>query len=217
MIVVIDNYDSFTFNLVQYMMMAGAVVKVFRNDEVTVDELRVMQPNGIVLSPGPCSPTEAGISVEVVQRLAYETPILGVCLGHQSIAQAFGARIIRATEIMHGKVSVIEHTGDSELFRNLPNRYLATRYHSLVVDPVSLPDSLRVTARTDDGVIMALQHQQFPVYGVQFHPEAVLTEYGHELIENFLEIAHEVRPSQAHDDVNDRALVEDVSAGRLRA
>lgn len=198
-IVVIDNYDSFTFNLVQYMKMAGADVRVFRNDEITVEQVKALNPHGIVLSPGPCTPLEAGISVHVVQQLYTSIPMLGVCLGHQSIGQAFGAQIVRAKTLMHGKTSIIEHNGESELFTRIPARYTAARYHSLVVEPNSLPQELRVIATTDDGVIMALSHATYPVFGVQFHPEAVLTEYGHELIENFLLIADEWAKHQQTD------------------
>ncbi len=192
MIVVIDNYDSFTFNLVQYMLMAGADVKVYRNDETTVDEIAAMKPRGIVISPGPCTPDEAGISVATVTALYTDIPILGVCLGHQSIGQAFGATIVRAGEIMHGKVSLIRQDGTSPLFRGISSAFYATRYHSLVISPEHMPACLRVTARADNGLMMAVQHREYPVFGVQFHPEAVLTEFGHEMIENFLAIAGEI-------------------------
>ncbi|MHB1685007.1 MAG: anthranilate synthase component II [Bacilli bacterium] len=195
MIVVIDNYDSFTFNLVQYMLMAGADVRVYRNDETTVAEIAAMNPSGIVISPGPCTPDEAGISVAAVRALYTAIPIFGVCLGHQAIGQAFGATIVRADEIMHGKVSLIHQDGVSPLFRGLSSTFYATRYHSLVISPDHLPDCLRVTARTDSGLMMALEHREYPVFGVQFHPEAVLTEFGHEIIENFLAVAGEIQTS----------------------
>ncbi len=217
MIVVIDNYDSFTFNLVQYMMMAGANVCVFRNDEISVDEVRTMSPNGIVLSPGPCTPNEAGISVEIVQQLHTVTPILGVCLGHQSIAQAFGARVVRAATLMHGKTSVIEHTEESPLFVDIPKRYTATRYHSLVVEADSLPGALRVCAKTDDDMIMAIEHVRYPVFGVQFHPEAVLTEYGHEIIHNFLAIANEVNHDEATVKADSSSFVRHFATGGVQA
>jgi len=193
MIVVIDNYDSFTFNLVQYMLMAGADVRVYRNDETTVAEIAAMNPSGIVISPGPCTPDEAGISVAAVRALYTAIPIFGVCLGHQAVGQAFGATIVRADEIMHGKVSLIHQDGASPLFRGLSPTFYATRYHSLVISPDQLPDCLRVTARTDSGLMMAVEHREYPVFGVQFHPEAVLTEFGHELIENFLAVAGEIQ------------------------
>lgn len=192
MIVVIDNYDSFTFNLVQYMLMAGVEVSVHRNDRISTDDVLSINPTGIVLSPGPCTPFEAGISLDLVKRAAGRAPILGVCLGHQTIGQAFGGRVVRADEVMHGKVSAIEQDGASALFAGLPRRFLVTRYHSLIVrDP--LPDCLRVTARTESGLVMALEHVEHPIFGVQFHPEAVLTEYGHEVVHNFLRATGDLR------------------------
>ncbi|WP_411834086.1 anthranilate synthase component II [Pseudoxanthomonas mexicana] len=191
MILMIDNYDSFTWNLVQYLQSLGAEVQVVRNDALTVDEIRRLAPERIVISPGPCTPNEAGVSLEVIERLGPTTPILGVCLGHQGIGQAYGGRVIRAGRIMHGKTSRIRHEGRG-VFAGLPDRYEATRYHSLVVERASLPDSLEITAWTenDDGSfeeIMGLRHREHPVEGVQFHPESILTEHGHALLNNFLQ------------------------------
>ena len=191
MLLMIDNYDSFTFNLVQYLQVLGAEVRVVRNDELTVDAINAMAPQQIVISPGPCTPTEAGVSVEVIERLGARIPILGVCLGHQSLGQAYGGDVVRAGRIMHGKTSRIRHEGRG-VFAGLPDAYEATRYHSLVVDPGTLPDCLEVTAWTehDDGTfesIMGLRHREHPVEGVQFHPESILTEHGHALLKNFLD------------------------------
>ena len=191
MLLMIDNYDSFTFNLVQYLQVLGAEVEVVRNDAMTVDEIEKLAPQRIVISPGPCTPNEAGVSLEVIERLGPTTPILGVCLGHQSIGQAYGGDVIRAKTIMHGKTSRIRHEGKG-VFADLPDAYEATRYHSLVVDRATLPDSLEITAWTEleDGSfeeIMGLRHREFPVEGVQFHPESILTEHGHALLKNFLE------------------------------
>ena len=191
MLLMIDNYDSFTYNLVQYFGELGAQVKVYRNDEITLEQIERLAPEHLVISPGPCSPAEAGISVPAIKALAGKLPILGVCLGHQSIGQAFGGKVVRAREIMHGKTSPIRHLGKG-VFAGLPDRYQATRYHSLVVDKNSLPDVLEVTAWTEneDGSIeeiMGLRHRQFPVEGVQFHPESILTEHGHALLRNFLQ------------------------------
>ena len=187
----IDNYDSFTWNLVQYLQTLGAEVKVVRNDELSVEEIARLGPERIVISPGPCTPNEAGVSLDVVRALGATTPILGVCLGHQSIGQAYGGDVIRAGRIMHGKTSRICHEGKG-VFAGLPDGYEATRYHSLVVDGATLPESLEVTAWTqnDDGSleeIMGLRHREHPVEGVQFHPESILTEHGHALLKNFLE------------------------------
>ena len=187
----IDNYDSFTYNLVQYLQSLGAEVKVVRNDAMTVDEIAKLAPERIVISPGPCTPNEAGVSLEIIERLGANTPILGVCLGHQSIGQAYGGHVIRAGRIMHGKTSRIRHEGKG-VFAGLPDAYEATRYHSLVVERSSLPDALEVTAWTEneDGSfeeIMGLRHREYPVEGVQFHPESILTEHGHALLKNFLE------------------------------
>lgn len=191
MLLMIDNYDSFTYNLVQYLQSLGAEVKVVRNDAMTVDEIAKLAPERIVISPGPCTPNEAGVSLEIIERLGANTPILGVCLGHQSIGQAYGGRVIRAGRIMHGKTSRIRHEGKG-VFAGLPDAYEATRYHSLVVERSSLPDALEVTAWTEneDGSfeeIMGLRHREYPVEGVQFHPESILTEHGHALLKNFLE------------------------------
>ena len=186
MIVMIDNYDSFTYNLVQYLGELGEDVVVRRNDEITLDEVAALQPQRIVISPGPCTPKEAGISVPLIERFAGRIPLLGVCLGHQSIGQAFGGRIVHARELMHGKTSPIRHNGRG-VFRDLPNPLVATRYHSLVIDRESLPECLEVTAWTDDGDIMGVRHKSLPIEGVQFHPESILTEQGHELLRHFIE------------------------------
>jgi anthranilate synthase component 2 len=186
MLLLIDNYDSFTYNLAQYLGELGAEVRVERNDALSVDDVARLQPRRIVISPGPCTPNEAGISLSVIERLAGKVPIFGVCLGHQAIGQAFGGRVVRAPQVMHGKTSAIAHDG-SGIFRGIPSPMQATRYHSLVVEPSSLPPSLRVTARTDDGEIMALEHTSLPVWGVQFHPESILTLDGKQLLRNFLE------------------------------
>jgi anthranilate synthase/aminodeoxychorismate synthase-like glutamine amidotransferase len=189
MLLVIDNYDSFTYNLVQYLAELGQEVRVVRNDEIPASQIDALGPKYIVISPGPCTPTEAGISLDVITRYAGHVPILGVCLGHQSIGQAFGARVIRAREVMHGKTSLISHD-DKGVYRGLANPFEATRYHSLVVDPSSLPDCLEVSATTDDGVggrdIMGLRHKTLGVEGVQFHPESFLTTVGKLLLRNFL-------------------------------
>jgi anthranilate synthase component II len=190
MLLMIDNYDSFTFNLVQYFGELGEAVRVVRNDELTVDEIARLSPARIVISPGPCTPNEAGVSLELITRLAGRIPILGVCLGHQSIGQAFGGRVVRAQRIMHGKTSMIRHRGEG-VFAGLPDPFEATRYHSLVVERESLPDCLEITAWTEnpDGSmeeIMGLRHREFDVQGVQFHPESILTQHGHDLLRNFL-------------------------------
>jgi anthranilate synthase/aminodeoxychorismate synthase-like glutamine amidotransferase len=185
MIVVIDNYDSFTYNLVQYLGELGAQVAVYRNDEIRVDEVRALAPEGILISPGPGNPDEAGITLELLAKLSSETPILGVCLGHQSIGQAFGSRVVRAPRLMHGRTSPILHDGTG-VFEKLPSPFTATRYHSLIVDRETLSDALRVTAWTAEGEIMGLAHRTLPVEGVQFHPESFLTEHGHAMLENFL-------------------------------
>lgn len=187
-VVVIDNYDSFTYNLVQYLGELGATTRVVRNDEVTVDDVMAMQPAGIVMSPGPKTPDDAGICVEVVRRLGAIVPVLGVCLGHQAIGVAYGGRIVRAPRVMHGKVSAIEHT-DSGILRGLARPFEATRYHSLIVERETLPADLEVTGWTDDGLIMAVRHRMHPVEGVQFHPESIGTPLGHALLTNFLEQA----------------------------
>jgi anthranilate synthase component 2 len=186
MLLMIDNYDSFTYNLVQYLGELGQDVRVFRNDAITTDEIEAQKPDHIVISPGPCTPKEAGVSVETITRFAGQIPILGVCLGHQSIGQAFGGKIVHAKELMHGKTSPIYHKGEG-VFSGLPNPFEATRYHSLVVERESLPDCLEVTAWTADEEIMGLRHREYAVQGVQFHPESILTEHGHLLLRNFLD------------------------------
>ena len=186
MLLMLDNYDSFTYNLVQYLGELGEEVKVFRNDEITVDAVAKLAPARIVISPGPCTPNEAGISVPLIRALAGKVPILGVCLGHQAIGQAFGGKIVHAKELMHGKTSPIHHDGRG-VFRDLPGGYTATRYHSLVIERASLPASLEVSAWTDDGEIMGVRHKSLAVEGVQFHPESILTEHGHALLRNFLQ------------------------------
>ncbi len=191
MILMIDNYDSFTYNVVQYLGELNADVKVVRNDEVTIAEIETMAPEKIVISPGPCTPNEAGVSVAVIETFAGRIPLLGICLGHQSIGQAFGAKIVRARNVMHGKTSLMHHN-DSGVFNGLKNPYSATRYHSLVIEKESLPDCLEITAwtQTDDGQmdeIMGVRHKNLDVEGVQFHPESILSEHGHDLLRNFLE------------------------------
>ena len=188
MILVLDNYDSFTYNLVQYLQVLTVDIEVHRNDALTVDEVINLEPDAIVISPGPCTPNEAGISIAVVQALGMKVPTLGVCLGHQAIGAAHGASIVRAPELMHGKTSPITHNGQG-LFDELPNPFDATRYHSLIVERKSLPDEFDVTAETANGLIMAMQHRTYPLYGVQFHPESILTTVGPELLRNFLELA----------------------------
>ena len=191
MLIMIDNYDSFTYNLVQYLGELGADVRVFRNDDVTVDEIRALNPERIMISPGPCTPNEAGVSMDVIRAFAGEVPILGVCLGHQSIGQVYGGDIVHAREIMHGKTSLVYHKGE-HVFKGLSNPYTATRYHSLVIDKNTLPDCLEITAwtETENGEvdeIMGVRHKELNVEGVQFHPESILTEHGHDLLKNFLE------------------------------
>jgi anthranilate synthase component II len=185
-VLVIDNYDSFTYNLVQYLGELGAEVLVRRNDEVTPEEILELHPDRIVVSPGPCTPKEAGVSVEVIEKVSGQIPILGVCLGHQAIGQAFGAEIVRG-EPVHGKTAKILHDGEG-VYRGVQQGFEATRYHSLVIEPESLPEDLQITSRTEDGTIMGVRHRDFPVEGVQFHPESVLTRSGHELLKNFLEV-----------------------------
>lgn len=184
-ILMIDNYDSFTYNIVQYFGELGADVEVFRNDEITVAEIAKRSPDRLVLSPGPCSPAEAGISVEVIKFFAGKLPILGVCLGHQAIGAAFGGNIVRAQQLMHGKTSLITTTQDG-VFANLPQKFVVNRYHSLAIEKSSCPAVLAVTAWTDDGEIMGVRHKTLPIQGVQFHPESILTEHGHALLKNFL-------------------------------
>ena len=187
MILVIDNYDSFTYNLVQYLGELGATLTVVRNDQISVEDVRRMKPEKIVISPGPCTPKEAGVSVELIKSLHREIPILGVCLGHQAIGEAFGGKVIKAPSIVHGKTSAIHHTGEG-IFNGLPMPFTATRYHSLVVEKDTLPSELHVTAWTNDGVIMGVQHKTSKTYGVQFHPESIATQHGKELLKNFLSL-----------------------------
>ncbi len=187
MLLMIDNYDSFTYNLVQYLRKLGEEVVVHRNDKITLAEIDRLGPRRLVISPGPCTPNEAGISVEAIRKFAGKLPILGVCLGHQSIGQAFGGRIVRADRLMHGKTSPVFHDG-RELFSGLPDPFAATRYHSLLVERETLPDSLEITAWTAEGEIMGLRHRQLPLWGVQFHPESILTVTGMDLLRNFLEM-----------------------------
>ncbi|NYT38097.1 aminodeoxychorismate/anthranilate synthase component II [Allopusillimonas soli] len=187
MLLMLDNYDSFTYNLVQYFGELGETVQVVRNDQASVEDIAAMNPERICVSPGPCSPAEAGISVALIRHFAGKRPVLGVCLGHQSIGAAYGGNIVRAREIMHGKVSSITH-GNTDVFKGLPSPYAVTRYHSLAIERRSLPDCLEITAQTDDGEIMGVRHKTLPVYGVQFHPESILSEHGHALLKNFLEL-----------------------------
>jgi len=188
MLLMLDNYDSFTFNIVQYLAQLGEEVKVVRNDEIGVADIAALRPDRIVVSPGPCSPEEAGISVAAIKEYAGKIPLLGVCLGHQSIGAAFGGKVVRSVSLMHGKTSPIHHDG-KELFAGLPNPFNATRYHSLVVERDSLPDCLEVTAWVDNDEIMGLRHKELPVWGVQFHPESILTEGGMELLDNFIKLS----------------------------
>jgi len=187
MILMIDNYDSFTYNLVQYLGELGAEVIVFRNDKITIPEIERLNPEKIVISPGPCTPKEAGISVEVIKHFAGKIPIFGVCLGHQSIGVAFGGRIVRAKNLMHGKTSLIFHDGKT-IFEGIPNPFEATRYHSLVIEKESLPEELVITAWTEDGEIMGVRHKRYIIEGVQFHPESILTRHGHDILRNFLRL-----------------------------
>lgn len=188
MLVLIDNYDSFTYNLVHFLGELGTASEVIRNDKVTAEEVIKMKPKAIVLSPGPCTPNEAGVCLDLIEKAGSKIPLLGVCLGHQAIGQAYGGKVIRAAEPMHGKLSTIRHT-DKGLFKGLPEKIEVTRYHSLIVERKSLPDCLEVTAETSDGIIMGLMHKTHPVHGVQFHPESIASEQGHALLANFLDIA----------------------------
>ncbi|MCM3703926.1 aminodeoxychorismate/anthranilate synthase component II [Paenibacillus macerans] len=185
MILVIDNYDSFTYNLVQYLGELGEEVTVRRNDEIDLAGIEALQPDHILISPGPCTPNEAGITLELIERFKGVIPIFGVCLGHQAIGQAFGGKVIRAERLMHGKTSPIYHRGES-VFAGLPSPFTATRYHSLIVERASLPDCLEITAETEEGEIMGLRHKEYAVEGVQFHPESIITEHGHQMLRNFL-------------------------------
>ena len=188
MLLMIDNYDSFTYNLVQYLGELGEAVKTFRNDEITLEEIHALKPDCIMLSPGPCTPNEAGISLAVIEEFKGKLPLMGVCLGHQSIGQAFGGKIVHAKQIMHGKTSPVTHTNQG-VFAGIENPFIVTRYHSLVVERESLPDCLEITAWTDDGEIMGLRHKELLIEGVQFHPESILTDHGHALLKNFLEMS----------------------------
>jgi len=190
MYILIDNYDSFTYNLYHYLLELGVEVEVWRNDQLSAADVLAKKPTGIILSPGPCSPDEAGICLELVAAAAGKTPLLGVCLGHQSIGQVFGGTVARAPYVMHGKTSAIKHDATG-VFADIPDNYLATRYHSLIVERESLPDCLQVTAQTEDGLIMGLKHRDFEIHGVQFHPESIASEYGHKLLENFITICAE--------------------------
>lgn len=186
MLLMIDNYDSFTYNLVQYFGELGEDVVVYRNDEITLDAITQLSPERIVISPGPCTPNEAGISLSVIKQFSEKTPVLGVCLGHQSIGQAFGGRIVHARQLMHGKTSPIFHQ-DKGVFRGLPNPFIATRYHSLVIERATLPDCLEITAWTEDDEIMGVRHKTLKIEGIQFHPESILSQYGHDMLKNFLD------------------------------
>ena len=189
MVLMIDNYDSFTYNIVQYCKELGADLKIIRNDELTIDEIKALNPEKIILSPGPATPYEAGVTLEVIKEFADTTPIFGICLGHQSIAQAFGGDVIRAKNMMHGKTSQIEVDKDTAIFKNLPLEFRATRYHSLTVNKDNLPESILATSHSmDDNEIMSLQIKDKPIYGVQFHPESIMSEYGHEMLDNFLKL-----------------------------
>ncbi|NIM07380.1 MAG: anthranilate/aminodeoxychorismate synthase component II [Armatimonadetes bacterium] len=192
MILMIDNYDSFTYILVQYLGELGEKLRVFRNDKITPEEADALSPERVVISPGPCTPNEAGVSNEIITHFAGKVPILGVCLGHQCVGQVFGADIVRAPRLMHGKTSMIHHDGKT-IYHDLPNPFEATRYHSLIIQPDSLPDCLEVTAKTDEGEIMGIRHKQFCIEGVQFHPESILTDTGKDLLRNFLALRNDRR------------------------
>jgi len=187
MLLMIDNYDSFTYNLVQYLGELGQELKVYRNNKITVEEIELMKPDRIVISPGPCTPKEAGVSIDVIKRFTGKIPILGVCLGHQSIGDAFGGEVIRAPYLMHGKTSMIHHDGKT-IFSGLPNPFEATRYHSLIIKRETMPPVLEISAWTEDGVVMGVRHKEFKVEGVQFHPESILTNVGKDLLRNFLKL-----------------------------
>ena len=187
MVFVLDNYDSFTYNLVQYIGECGHECVVKRNDQTTTDEIAAMRPSHVLVSPGPCTPREAGISIDVIKRFAGKVPVLGVCLGHQALGEAFGGKVVRAAKLMHGKTSAIQHDGKT-IFRDVPSPMTATRYHSLIVEERSLPKELEISARSEDGTIMGLRHKSVPVEGVQFHPESILTDHGKRLIANFLKL-----------------------------
>ena len=186
MILIIDNYDSFTYNLVQYLGEMNVELNIVRNDKITLDEIRKLRPEAIVISPGPCTPKEAGVSVPLIKEFYKEFPILGVCLGHQAIGEAFGGDVVKAPSVVHGKTSEILHEGKG-IFNSIPNRFLATRYHSLVIAPKTMPNELEVTAKTEDDVVMGVQHKRYPIFGVQFHPESIATQHGKILLRNFVE------------------------------
>ncbi|MBZ8132333.1 aminodeoxychorismate/anthranilate synthase component II [Afifella sp. IM 167] len=205
MLLVIDNYDSFTFNLVHYLGELGADTKVVRNDEWTAEQALAADPEGIVLSPGPCTPNEAGICLELIEKAQGEVPIFGVCLGHQAIGQAYGGKVVRAPSLMHGKVSTIEHEG-AGVFHGINGPFAATRYHSLTILPESMPAELSVTAHTSDGVIMGVQHKSHPVHGVQFHPESIASEHGHRILDNFLKLAARFRQEHGRASKKEEAL-----------
>ncbi|HWR89767.1 MAG TPA: aminodeoxychorismate/anthranilate synthase component II [Dissulfurispiraceae bacterium] len=192
MLLIIDNYDSFTFNLFQYLGELGETMEVYRNDRITIEDIESLNPARIVISPGPCTPNEAGVSIETIRHFAGKVPILGVCLGHQSIGAAFGGEIIRAPKLMHGKTSMVHHDGRT-IFEGLPSPFIATRYHSLIIRKESIPDCLEITAWTDDGVIMGVRHREYVIEGVQFHPESILTTVGKDLLRNFIRISKAVR------------------------
>ncbi len=190
MILMIDNYDSFTYNIVQYLGEAGHTPEVYRNDKITLEELKEKEMDALIVSPGPCSPEKAGISCEAINNAAErKIPVLGICLGHQCIGEVFGGSIVHAPYLMHGKVSEIIHNGTG-IFKDIPDRFEATRYHSLTIDPETFPDILEITAKTEDGIIMGIAHRLLPIYGIQFHPESIITQYGHKLIQNFLKLRH---------------------------
>jgi anthranilate synthase component 2 len=196
MILVIDNYDSFTYNLVHYLNELGAETRVYRNDAITAEQALALKPQAVLLSPGPCTPDEAGVCLDLLARAPRDLPILGVCLGHQAMGQAEGGKVVRAKTLMHGKTDSIRHNG-AGVFKDIPSPFTATRYHSLAIDRSSLPNTLEVTAWTDDGEIMGVQHKDRPMYGVQFHPESIATQYGHEMLANFLDLAGVDRSSAA--------------------
>lgn len=187
MIILLDNYDSFTYNLYQYLSELGAEVRVYRNDKISVTEIELLDPSHLVLSPGPCTPKEAGITVDVIHYFKEKKPILGVCLGHQSIGYALGGKVVKAPLLMHGKTSLIKHNNKG-IFNNIPNPFTATRYHSLIIERDTMPSELEITAETSDGIVMGIQHKTLPIHGVQFHPESILTEHGKILLKNFLDI-----------------------------
>jgi anthranilate synthase component 2 len=203
MLTVIDNYDSFTYNLVHFLGELGATARVYRNDKISVDGVMAEKPSAIVLSPGPCDPDRAGICLDLIKRAGPEVPILGVCLGHQAIGQVYGGRIVRAPTLMHGKLSKVHHTGQG-VFEGIAQDFSATRYHSLIIDRASLPEELEITATTNDGLIMGVRHKSYPVHGVQFHPESIASEHGHQLLANFLDLARvdrRIRGAEARDAI----------------